>query len=195
MEFVNACLNLPNLGFALLDEGLLEREFLRRQLRLEDLRLTLRGCRTFYPSLFLSMNNSRIQSAQCAHRVCANLRGLASEDVMTSGDTTQRRAMATSSPNPANFMKEKCRDSRGAVSLVLYRMLNTLDDCALPFRADLLRTLARDEGQLEIMRRLLQRRLVSRLEGPISIPPAQPIQQEQPTHQHSLHSRELLQVI
>ena len=59
VEFVNAAFDLPDLGFTLLDKGLLERELLGRQLGLEDLRLTLRWCRTCSSSLFLSTDGSQ----------------------------------------------------------------------------------------------------------------------------------------
>ena len=63
VEFMNPSLDLLNLSLALLYEGLLKREFLRRQLCLEDLRLTLRGCRTCSPSLFFPTNRSQTRSA------------------------------------------------------------------------------------------------------------------------------------
>ena len=66
VEFMNPSLDLLNLRLALLYEGLLKREFLRGQLCLEDLRLTLRGCRTCSPSLFFPTNSRRTQLALCA---------------------------------------------------------------------------------------------------------------------------------
>ena len=43
VKLVNAALNLPNFSLPLLNHRLLEREFLRRKLGLQNLGLTLRG--------------------------------------------------------------------------------------------------------------------------------------------------------
>ena len=95
------------------------------------------------------------------------------------------------------FMQDgKGRDSRD-VSIILHCVLDALDDRSLPFCADLLRALERNERQLEVMRRLLQRRLVPRLNGPCinTSRPKYSFTKNELTHQCGLHCGELLQVV